>query len=286
MINTLFLPELREMLADNNVAELSDFCVAMHPSRTASFMEGLSDDEVWRVLENSTPENVADIFAYFGEDRKHQLLMTDRVQQAAELVAHLPSDDRVDLLQELDDSLRQQILDLLPVEERRDIQRLSQYPEGTAGAVMTTEMAKLSKDLTIRQALDEIARQSDEYETIYYLYIVDAEERLRGLVSARQLLTQMKTPNTLISDIMETDLVTALVMDDQEEVADKVAHMDVLAIPVIDKSQRLLGIITHDDIIDVFREEATEDAHRSGAVEPLDESYLLSLIHISEPTRP
>ncbi len=274
MINTLFLPELREMLADNNVAELSDFCVAMHPSRTASFMEGLSDDEVWRVFENSTPENVADIFAYFDEDRKHKLLETDRVKQAAELVANLPSDDRVDLLQDLDESLRQGILDLLPVEERRDIQRLSQYPEGTAGAVMTTEMAKLSKDLTIRQALDEIARQSDEYETIFYLYIVDAEERLRGVVSARQLLSGIKTPDTLISDIMETDLVTALVMEDQEEVADKVAHMNVLAIPVIDKSQRLLGIITHDDIIDVLQEEATEDAHRSGAVEPLDESYL------------
>ena len=139
---------------------------------------------------------------------------------------------------------------------------------------MTTEMAKLSKDLTIRQALDEIARQSDEYETIFYLYIVDADERLRGVVSARQLLSGIKTPDTLISDIMETDLVTALVMEDQEEVADKVAHMNVLAIPVIDKSQRLLGIITHDDIIDVLQEEATEDAHRSGAVEPLDESYL------------
>ena len=144
MINTLFLPELREMLADNNVAELSDFCVAMHPSRTASFMEGLSDDEVWRVLENSTPENVADVFAYFDEDRKRQLLETDRVQQAAELVAHLPSDDRVDLLQDLDESLRQRILDLLPVEERRDIQRLSQYPEGTAGAVMTVSYTHLT----------------------------------------------------------------------------------------------------------------------------------------------
>ncbi len=274
MINTLFLPELREMLADNNVAELSDFCVAMHPSRTASFMEALEDDEIWRVLAHTSPDNVADIFSYFDVDRKHSLLNTDRRQQAAELVAHLPSDDRVDLLQEINDTLRQAILDLLPVEERRDIQRLSQYPDGTAGAVMTTEMAKLSEKLTIREALNEIGRQSEDYETIYYLYIVDAEERLRGLVSARQLLSVMKTPDTLISDIMETDLVTVMVMEDQEEVADKVAQLDLLAIPVIDQSQRLVGIITHDDIIDVFQEEATEDAHRSGAVEPLDESYL------------
>ena len=274
MINTLFLPELREMLADNNVDELSGFCTALHPSRTASFMEGLSDDEIWQVLAHTDPENVADIFAYFNEDRKHRLLETDRIKQAAELVAHMPSDDRVDLLQEVDESVRTGLLELLPVEDRRDIQRLSQYPEGTAGAMLTTEVAKLDEKLTIREALNEIGRQSEAYETIYYLYIVDEEDHLRGLVSARQLLSGMKAADTRICDIMETDLTTVSVMDDQEEVADKVAKMDLLAIPVIDESHRLIGIITHDDVIDVFQEEATEDAHRSGAVEPLDESYL------------
>ena len=274
MINTLFLPELREMLADNNVDELSGFCTALHPSRTASFMEGLSDDEIWQVLAYTDAENVADIFAYFDEDRKHRLLETDRIKQAAELVAHMPSDDRVDLLQEVDESVRAGLLKLLPVEDRRDIQRLSQYPEGTAGAMLTTEVAKLDEKLTIREALNEIGRQSEAYETIYYLYIVDEEDHLRGLVSARQLLSGMKAADTRICDIMETDLTTVSVMDDQEEVADKVAKMDLLAIPVIDESHRLIGIITHDDVIDVFQEEATEDAHRSGAVEPLDESYL------------
>ena len=274
MINTLFLPELREMLADNNVDELSGFCTAMHPSRTASFMEGLSDDEIWQVLAHTDHENVADIFAHFGEDRKHRLLETDRVKQAAELIAHLPSDDRVDLLQEVDDSVRAGLLELLPVEDRRDIQRLSQYPEGTAGAVMTTEVAKLGEKLTIREALNEIGRQSEDYETIYYLYVVDEEDHLRGLVSARQLLSCMKAVETRICDIMETDLTIVSVMDDQEDVAAKVAKMDLLAIPVVDESRRLIGIITHDDVIDVFQEEATEDAHRSAAVEPLDESYL------------
>ena len=176
-------------------------------------------------------------------------------------------------------------LDLLPVEERRDFQRLSQYPEGTAGAVMTTEVAKLAESLTIREALNEVARQSEDYETIYYLYVVDAEDHLRGLVSARQLLTGMKSPETTLAEIMDTDLVTADVLEDQEDVANKVARMDLLAIPVVDNQHKMLGIITHDDVIDVVREEATEDAHRIGAVDPLDESYLrtslfLSLIHI------
>jgi magnesium transporter len=246
------------------------------------FMEGLSDDEVWQVLKHADSERVADIFSYFNRDRQLDLVTTERLSQAAELIRFLPSDDRVDLLQGVDDDVRSSLLDLLPVEDRRDIMRLSQYPEGTAGAVMTTEMAMLRENLSIREAMDEIGRQSEDYETIYYLYIVDDQERLQGLVSARQLLSRMKSPQTKLSDIMETDLVTALVMEDQEEVAEKVARLDLLAIPVVDPSRRLAGIITHDDIIDVFREEATEDAHRSAAMEPLAESYLrTSLLTLS-----
>jgi magnesium transporter len=190
------------------------------------------------------------------------------------MVAELPPDDRVDMLQEMDPDRLKLLLDELPVEERRDFQRLSQYPEGTAGAVMTTEIAKLGETLTIREALNEIGRQSEEYETIYYLYIVDEEDCLRGLVSARQLLAGMRQPETTLFEIMDTQLVTADALEDQEDVADKVAKLDLLAIPVVDNQHKLLGIITHDDIIDVVREEATEDAHRFGAVEPLDESYL------------
>ena len=128
--------------------------------------------------------------------------------------------------------------------------------------------------MTIREALNEIGRQSDDYETIYYLYIVDEEDHLRGLVSARQLLSGMRQPETKLTDIMETDLITSDVLEDQEEVANKVAKMDLLAIPVVDNQHTMLGIITHDDVIDVVRKEATEDAHRIAAVDPLDATYL------------
>jgi magnesium transporter len=111
-------------------------------------------------------------------------------------------------------------------------------------------------------------------ETIYYLYIVDETDHLRGLVSARDLISAIGKPQTTLAELMETDLLSADVLEDQEEVARKVAHYDLLAIPVVDHEHRMLGIITHDDIIDVVREEATEDAHRSAAVEPLEASYL------------
>lgn len=274
MINTLFLPELREMLDSENAEGLIEFCTAMHPSRTAEFMEGLSNEEAWKVLQYAPVSERVEIFTYFEAHRQTELLSNADRDQVAQLVSEIPSDDRVDMLQELDEPTVNDLLARLPADERRDVQRLSQYPEGTAGAVMTSEFAKLSENLSIRDAVEEIGRQSEEYETIYYLFIVDEEDHLRGLVSARQLLTGMKSPDTKLSEIMETALVTAKELEDQEDVADKVAKMDLLALPVVDAEHHIVGIVTHDDIIDVVREEATEDAHRIAAVDPLDETYL------------
>ena len=274
MLNTLFLPELREMLKTEDSAGLTDFCTAMHPSRTADFMEGLTDQEAWQVLQFAPVGERVEIFTYFDHARQTVLLSNADRDQVATLVAEIASDDRVDMLQELDEATVQDLLTRLPVEERRDVQRLSQYTEGTAGAVMTSEFAKLSETLTIREAMDEIGRQSEEFETIYYLFIVDEEDHLRGLVSARQLLAGMKNPETRLADIMETALVTAREMDDQEEVANKVAKLDLLALPIVNDQHHIVGIVTHDDVIDVVREEATEDAHRIAAVDPLDQTYL------------
>lgn len=279
MLNTLYLPELREMLVNDDQNGLSDFCQALNPTRAAEFMAGLDADETWQVLLSTDLEQRADIFTYLDYDKKFAILENHDLEQVAELVAELPPDDSVDLLQEINETRRERLLQAIPVAERRDIQRLSQYPEETAGAFMTTEFATFAEGMTVREALDELGRQStDEYETIYYMYIVDSEGGLRGIVSARQLLASMRQPETSLQQIMQSDVVTVDVLEDQESVANKVAKMDLLAIPVVDNQHKLLGIITHDDVIDVVREEATEDAHQMGAVDPLDESYLRTSI--------
>ena len=262
------------MLADGKADGLREFCHALHPARTAEFMEGLSADETWQVILNAELNERVEIFGYFRQDKQQEILSNQNRDEVAELVAELAPDDRADILQDLDPNVLDDLLGRLPTEERRDYLRLSQYPEGTAGAVMTTEVARLSANLTTREALEEITRQTEQYETIYYLYVVDDDNHLLGLLSARQLLANMKTPETKISEIMETDVVTSRVEDDQEDVANLVARMDLLAIPVVDQEYKMLGIITHDDVIDVVRDEATEDAHRIAAVDPLDESYL------------
>lgn len=279
-MNTLFLPELREMLAEDRTDELREFCTALHPARTAEFMEGLDNEETWRVLQHAQPSLQAEVFQYFDEDRQVDLIASQDEKQIAVLVTQLPADDAVDLLRKVPDARVDAILALVPAPDRRDIRRLQTFKEGTAGAMMTTEVACLSESLTVRQALDELSRQAERLETIYYIYVVDATNHLRGVVSGRLLISSIGRPETKLADLMKRDVVAVNVNDDQEQVAQKVAFYNILAVPVVDDSNHMMGIITHDDVIDVVREEAAEDVQRIVAVEPLSESYLRTPILI------
>jgi len=274
MTNTLYLPELREMLAQNDAVEMHEFSVALHPARTAEFMEGLTADESWQILRHADPETRGQIFLYFDRTKQVEIIESEPRPEIGQLIADLPSDDRVDILRSVDPAVVDELLPFVPTAERRDILRLRSYPEGTAGAMMTTDFAKLPEGLTVKQALDEIAKQAEGLETIYYVFVVDPEDHLRGVVSARQLVSGMSKLNMRIDDLMESELITVSANDDQEQVTQKVAQFDLHAIPVIDDEYHMLGIITHDDVIDAVQQEATEDVHRLGAVGHLEESYL------------
>jgi magnesium transporter len=272
MTNTLYLPELREMLAENNAAELREFCLALHPARTAEFMEGLTAAEAWEVLRHTDPVTRMEIFSYFPPERQIETIQSVDRNEVVRLIADLPSDERVDILDSVDPKIVDELLTLLPPDERRDILRLRSYPDESAGAIMTTQFARLSERQTVAEALEALRRQSEELETVYYLYVVDDGDHLRGLVSLRDMI--LSKPTAVIGDIMERAVVSVDVTDDQEEVARKLARFDFVAIPVIDHEHHLVGIVTHDDVIDVVRDEATEDAQRIAGVEPLRMGYL------------
>ncbi|REJ69726.1 MAG: magnesium transporter [Planctomycetota bacterium] len=276
MRNTLYLPELREMLAEGDAAGLGEFCTAIHPARTAEFMEGLDAAEVWEVLRHAEPMRRAEIFSFLEQPRQVEMLETLDPQEMAELVADLAHDDRVDILQDAEPQTVEELLPLVPDEERRDILRLSAYPEDTAGAIMTSEYARLNEDDTIDAAVEAITRslREGDLQTINYLYVVDKADHLRGVVSVAQLLSALAKPAMQIGDIMNQSVVSVDVDADQEKVAAEVARYDFAAIPVVDAEHHMLGVITHDDVIDVVREEAVEDAQRIGAVDPLEETYL------------
>lgn len=273
MINTLFLPELREMLAEGNEQELREFCTALHPARTAEFMEGLGSSEAWRVLQYAEKNLRAEIFSYFEHDRQVEMLRGEDNRQVADLVTNISADDAVDLLSEVPEARVEEILALVPAPDRRDIRRLQTFEEGTAGSIMTTEAACLSEKLTVRQALETLSRQAERLETIYYIYVVDDTNHLRGVVSTRMLVSSFGKQDRIIGDLMDTDILTVNANDDQQEVARIVAKYDLLAIPVVDEQRHMLGIITHDDVMDVVLEEATQDVQRIAAVEPLEDSY-------------
>ncbi len=272
MTNTLYLPELREMLAENNAAELGEFCTALHPARTAEFMEGLSAVEAWQVLQHTETANQVEIFRYFELPKQVEMFENVGREEMARFISGLPADERVDILSEVKPEIVQALLPLIPVDERRDIMRLAAYPEGTAGAMMTTRFARLSEMETAAQALDHVRRQADLLETVYYLYVVDEDDHLRGLVSLRQLV--LADPKRTLRELMRRDAISVDVTAHQELVAQKFAKFDFLALPVVDAEHHLLGIVTHDDAIDVVVEEATEDAHRIGGVNPLSTGYI------------
>ena len=248
------------MLAENDADELREFCGALHPARTAEFMEGLSPTDSWQVLRYADSVTRTEVYGFFGLEKQIAIIETGDRAEIGRLIADLPPDDRVDLLREVEPSIVEELMGLVPREERRDILRLGSYGEETAGGLMTTEFASLPESLNAREALEELGRQAENLETIYYIYIVDDEEHLRGTVSARQLVSHLSKPDVPIGQFMERDLVTVETGDDQEAVADRVARYDLLAIPVVDHERHILGIITSDDVIDVMREEAVEDA--------------------------
>ncbi|MCI0360188.1 MAG: magnesium transporter [Planctomycetaceae bacterium] len=274
MVNTLFLPELREMLAENNSFELHEFCTALHPARTAEFMEGLEAADSWSVLRHADLKLREEIFAYFPHEKQIAIIQTQDRSEIAELLADIAADDRVDLLHDVQPTIVEELLPLLPADERREILKLREYPENTAGAMMTTEVAMIGDALTVRKAIDELSREAEHLETIYYIYVVDRDQRLRGVVTARRLLTALGKPDKLVRDLMDIDLIVVHTSDPSQEVTAKVAKYDLHAIPVVDDHERLVGIITHDDVIDAFRQEATEDAQRSAAVAPLEAGYM------------
>jgi magnesium transporter len=174
----------------------------------------------------------------------------------------------------MDSAVAEEIIRLLPSEDRRDILRLRAFPEGTCGSEMTSDFVRLHEKMTVEEAIAEIGRQVHTHETVFYLYVLDENDHLVGLVSAKHLLSAVGKGEICMADIMQRDLITVKAMDESQLAVDMVTKYDFLAIPVVDDERRMLGIITHDDVIDISHEEATKDAHMMAAISPLEESYL------------
>jgi len=280
-MKNLLVPELRELLADGDAEKMREFCQATHPVFIADFLSGLTTDEIREFLPCTEARTRAGIFGYLEID--HQLELAARMSRTelADIVSNMSHDERVDFIKKLPESETDILMPAIAQAEREDIRKLASYPEGTAGAVMTSDYAHLSPELTVAESIERLRLEAPDAETIYYAYVLDSRRRLAGFVSLKDLI--LSPPFKRVEEVMHPDVIFARVDEDQEEVARKIEKYDLLAIPVINGGDALVGIVTHDDAFDILREEQTEDMEKfmglTGAV--LEEDYLSipSIVH-------
>lgn len=272
MANPLLLPEIRLMIADGDGQGLSEIMNELHPASIAEFAEGLSVEETWELLSHGDMHRQAEVFSFFSPEKEVELVEGIGRQRMSKLLEAMSHDDRVDLLKKCDEETVESLLPLVAKADREDIRRLLTYSEHCAGSVMTTDYATLPPDITVQEALNRLRLQAPDKETIYYIYVIDDERHLIGFVSLRDLI--LAKPTAVIRGIMTEEVVTVRADQDQEDVARHLAKFDFLAMPVVDDQNRIIGIVTHDDVLDVLEKEATEDALHMAGVGTLEENYL------------
>ncbi|HAO59092.1 MAG TPA: magnesium transporter [Psychrobacter sp.] len=257
---------------DQAVDQLKD----LRPIDIADILTLLDSDMSWKLLEK-LPDR-ATVFSYFDPEEQMEMAFLFPRASLAKLVGEMPSDERTDLYKRLDQDQRDALLPALAQAEREDIRRLSAYAEKTAGALMTSDYATLKAQMTVAQALAALRLEAPDAETIYHAYVIDEQRKLQGVVSLRTLI--LASPNQIIGDIMLTKVVASNVHEDQEDVAKTIARYDLIALPIIDNNGALVGIVTHDDAMDVASDEATDDFHKSGGVSSLIGSFKDTSIRI------
>ncbi len=245
----------------------------LHPSDIAERLENESfpAQRIVEILLQLGNRIGIETFQQLTMGTQRSCLETANTKIMLQFIENMEPDDRVDLLKKIDEDIWEAMMPLIAQAERNRICRLWKYREGTAGSVMTTEYAYLPEDITVRTALERLRLQAPNKETIYYVYITDAQRQLLGMISLRDLI--MSRPQAVLSEIMQTSLISVPHDMDVETVARNISKYDFLALPVVDPENRLLGIITVDDVIDIIRAESTEDFQLISAVVPFEEQY-------------
>jgi len=221
----------------------------LHPADMAEIVDQLGLNESLNILTSLDDESAADTLEEVSPERQVSLLEGMDSQRAAEILDEMSPDDAADVLADLPEEKAEELLDLMEPEESDDLRKLLKYPENTAGGIMTTEFAYVNQDLTVTQVLNSLRSMADDVETIYYVYVISKKGDLVGVISLRDLL--LAEPRQNVSEMMHTSIIKADVMENQHEVAQKIAKYNLIALPVVEEETKLRGIITVDDAIDI-----------------------------------
>lgn len=266
------IQELLELLKDHKLKELKSRLADMNVIDIADFMEELDHEDTVLVFRMLPKELAADVFAELPVDDEHRVITSITDSELKSIVTDLYVDDVVDMLEELPANVVKRVLLNSDPEQRRLINQFLNYPDDSAGSVMTAEYVSLRESMTVRDSFEYIRANGVNKETIYTCYVLDDARHLMGVVTVKDLL--MNPYETLVGDIMSQNIIKVNTTDDQEDAARLMTDYDLLCLPVVDNEDRLVGIITVDDIMDVIEAEATEDMEKMAAMRPSERPYL------------
>lgn len=260
-------------LDDHKFAKVKEAVRDMHYADVAELFESIEDQETAVLLFRLLPKDTAaEVFSYMESENQEQLLTVLTDKELRHILDELYLDDYVDLIEEMPANVVKRVLKNSSPENRKLINQYLQYPEDSAGSLMTNEYVYLKQTLTVNQALAVIRANGVDKETINKCYVLDDQHHLDGVVSLRDLI--LADPHARVGDIMRTNVISVNTNDDQEEVAKMFSKYDMLSMPVVDRENRLVGIITIDDVVDVVQDEATEDFEKMAGIVPSEDTYL------------
>lgn len=268
--------KILELLELKKYSEISALIKDMNPADAALMLADLPDEKMPLVFRLLPKELAADTFSYMEGEDQEVLIRGFSDKELEEVMEQLYVDDTVDMLEEMPANVVRRILQHVDSDTRMMINQILNYPKDSAGSIMTMEYVSLKRSMTVEQAFEKIRRTGIEKETIYTCYVTDSRRKLEGIVTVKDLLLSPK--DEIIRNIMETNVKFVSTHTDQELVARQLSKYDFLAIPVVDAEERLVGIVTVDDAIDVIQEEATEDIEKMAAIAPSDKPYMKTSI--------
>ena len=263
--------ELMELLDAHRMKELQLRLEYMNEFDVAEFLTEIGDNRMPMVFRLLSKETAADAFANFDAPEQEQIINSITDSELSAIVEELYVDDAVDMMEELPANVVKRVMRTATPETRNLINQYLNYPENSAGSIMTAEFVDLKKYMNVRESIARIRRIGEDKETIYTCFVTSADRKLEGVLSVKDLL--LSDDETVIEDLMDKNIIFCMTHDDQEEAAEKISDYDLMALPVVDKEGRLVGIVTVDDVIDVMEAEATEDFELMAAMTPSDKPY-------------
>ncbi|MCH5281569.1 MAG: magnesium transporter [Lachnospiraceae bacterium] len=263
---------LKEFLSGKQYIKMREWMAELNAADIADMLEELEEEEMLKVFRILPKDMAADVFSYLPIEEEQYIITSLSDREATNIINNLMADDAADLMEEMPANVVKKLLANASQETRRDINHLLRYPEDSAGSIMTVELVDLKEGQTVAQAIERIRKLGVDSETINICYVLDNQRRLRGTVALRYLL--LTEADAKIGDIMHKNVISIHTLMDQEEVARLFQNYDFTAMPVVDSEERLVGIITVDDVVDILQEEATEDMEKMAAIVPSDKPYM------------